>query len=436
LEKADAAQGRQLFRFCLYGFLKNLQFFEPFLILAFRDRGFSFSAIGILIAFRAICVNILEIPSGALADVMGRRRSMIVSMIAYIASFIVFAMAGAYWAFFPAMLLFAVGDAFRTGTHKAMIFDWLTRQGRTEEKSRIYGLTRSWSKQGSALNCIVAAAILIATKDYRWVFLLATVPYVFNVINFMMYPAYLDGERDRKKSVGGTLKSALGQSFSRQGLRNLIVENICYEGFFSTIKEFLQPTLKAVALSLPFFVAWSHDERTAVLVAIVYMILNQLSSLASRQSHRAVKAAGGEARLATRLWWIGLLLYVLIGAGFVFEWGVLAVSGFVVLAVVFNIWKPVLVARFHDRADLDTAATTLSVANQGKSLAVVVLAPLLGWAVDWVAGPGLGADSVGLFALWPVAAAGAIAAAAGLIVNARGKEEGIHRRGAEAQRRV
>ena len=33
---------RLLFRFSLYGFLKNLRFFEPFLILFFRDAGLSF----------------------------------------------------------------------------------------------------------------------------------------------------------------------------------------------------------------------------------------------------------------------------------------------------------------------------------------------------------------------------------------------------------
>ena len=31
-----------LFRFCLYGFLKNQQYYEPFLILVFREKGLSF----------------------------------------------------------------------------------------------------------------------------------------------------------------------------------------------------------------------------------------------------------------------------------------------------------------------------------------------------------------------------------------------------------
>ena len=38
--------GHMLFRFCLYGFLKNQQYYEPFLILVFREKGLSFLQIG------------------------------------------------------------------------------------------------------------------------------------------------------------------------------------------------------------------------------------------------------------------------------------------------------------------------------------------------------------------------------------------------------
>ena len=111
-----ALQKAQLRKFCAYGFLKNLQFFEPFLILVFLDRGLSFTQIGVLVAFRAICVNIMEIPSGAAADHLGRRRAMAVSMTGYMISFCIFAAASEYLLFFPAMFAFAVGEAFRTGT--------------------------------------------------------------------------------------------------------------------------------------------------------------------------------------------------------------------------------------------------------------------------------------------------------------------------------
>ena len=81
-----------LFRFSLYGILKNQRYYDPFLILAFREKGLSFLQIGILIGFREVVTNLFEVPSGAVADLYGRRRSMIFSFSAYIASFVTFAL--------------------------------------------------------------------------------------------------------------------------------------------------------------------------------------------------------------------------------------------------------------------------------------------------------------------------------------------------------
>ena len=72
-----------------YGFLKNQRFFEAFLFLAFLAKGLDFFQIGLLVAFRSLAVNVLEVPSGAIADVFGRRRVLVVSLSAYLAGFVV-----------------------------------------------------------------------------------------------------------------------------------------------------------------------------------------------------------------------------------------------------------------------------------------------------------------------------------------------------------
>jgi len=83
-------KSEMFYRFALYGFLKNLRFFDPFLILFFREAGLSFLQIGILIAVRDISTNILEIPTGIYADAFGRRKSMVMSLSSYIVSFLIF----------------------------------------------------------------------------------------------------------------------------------------------------------------------------------------------------------------------------------------------------------------------------------------------------------------------------------------------------------
>ena len=69
------------YRFSLYGFLKNLRFFDPFILLIFRSYGLSFLQIGILYSVRDIATNLLELPTGLLADSFGRRRAMVSAFI-------------------------------------------------------------------------------------------------------------------------------------------------------------------------------------------------------------------------------------------------------------------------------------------------------------------------------------------------------------------
>ena len=126
-------------RFSLYGFLKNQRYFEPFLLLAFLEKGLSFTEIGLLVAIREVFVNLLEVPSGALADLYGRRRCMLFSFASYIVSFVLLGLAEGFWLLSAAMFFFGGGEAFRTGTHKAMIFSWLRDQGRISERTKVYG---------------------------------------------------------------------------------------------------------------------------------------------------------------------------------------------------------------------------------------------------------------------------------------------------------
>ena len=64
------------------------------------DQGMSFFVIGLLLACRDLTVNLLEIPSGALADSFGRRGAMVTSFVAYIISFLLLASAESTAAFF------------------------------------------------------------------------------------------------------------------------------------------------------------------------------------------------------------------------------------------------------------------------------------------------------------------------------------------------
>ena len=397
-----------IWRFSLYGFLKNQRYFEPFIILFFLQRGLSFTQIGLLIGFRELFINLTEIPSGAVADLFGRRRCMMLSFMAYIASFALFGLSRNYPQLFVAMFFFAIGEAFRTGTHKAMIFTWLRLGGRLDEKTRVYGYTRSWSKIGSAVSTVVAVAIVWYTQDYAWVFFLAVVPYVAGLVNFMGYPKELEGRPGTHVSMRDLmlhLQRCILDALKVRGLRRLMVESMSFEGVYKAVEDYLQPVVRNMAF---FVVGWAwlgETRRSALLIGAVYVALYLGSALASRSAHRLAARAGGEEKGSRALWKVVFGAYVALVPLLYFGLYQIAVVGFVLLSMVQNFWQPILVSRFDAYAGEQEGATVLSIESQARAVATMVVAPVLGVAVDFVRANGPGAE------FWPVALIAAAIAA-------------------------
>ncbi len=414
-------------RFCLYGFLKNQRYFEPFIVLAFLQKGLTFLDIGLLVGFREISTLVLEIPSGALADVFGRRRSMILSFVSYIISFMLFAVAGAMPLLMVAMFFFAVGDAFRTGTHKAMIFEWLRQEDRLHERTRVYGFTRSWSKIGSAVSSLVAGALVMISGSFAMVFWLSVVPYVLNLLNFLGYPKTLEGKTRKKADLATAVhltRRAMSEAVCKPRLRGLFLESMLLEGAFKVTKDYLQPVLQALALGLSFL--WSSqflggrsspDQRTAPVIGLVFFVYFLLMGFSSRNSHRLADRLGGEEALTRLMWVLNLLVFALMGMALMGNQVWMVVLGFILLGMIQNTFRPAQISRLDRESLPEMGATILSIESQSKSLAAAAMAPLLGWTVDvGVSGVAGGPDgNTKVDGFWPVAALGVLVSILALV---------------------
>lgn len=372
-------------RFALYGFLKELKFFEPIIILFFLHKGLSFFEIGILYGFKAICVNIFEIPSGAVADIYGRKSAMIFSLSSYIAAFIVFALSNSFVVLLFAMLSFSLGDAFRTGTHKAIIFSHLQKEDKLAEKTKVYGFTRSWSKKGGALSAIISALIVIVSGSYEWVFWVSIIPYIIGIWNIASYPTYLNmkqKDRFKPKKVLKFLIDTFKESFRNKDLRKLIIKGFTFTSQFESTKAYLQVLIKVQVLTLPVFLAFNDKQRISLLIGIVYFLLYLLSSTASRNSYKLVQFFKKEDRVLSIIMLVMLFLFIIIGISYYTEIYLIAILCFILLYIIQNIWRPVLIGKFDDYTSSKNQATVLSIESQTKSLGAAIFSPIIGFVAD------------------------------------------------------
>ncbi len=375
------------YRFSAYGFLKNLRFFEPFIILIFRANGLSFFQIGLLYSVRDLTNNLMEIPTGIFADAFGRRRAMVLAFSAYLVSFSVFYLFDDFYIYALAMVFFGLGEAFRSGTHKALILEYLNRQDMLDLKVSYYGRTRGASQLGSAFNSLIAAGLLFFTGDYRTMFLAATVPYLIDLVNLATYPKFLDGELvvlekgafwAQARNTLGDFVSIFRDMYAMRGILN----SASFTALFKITKDYLQPILETFALTLPLFLFMDDVERSGMVIGVVYFFIYLLTSIASRNSDIASSRFRSLAKAINATF--------LIGVGFLFIAGmttwrnmvIISILVFIGFYVLQNLRKPMNVAYISDQISQRVMASGLSVEAQFTTILVAIFTPILGALAD------------------------------------------------------
>ena len=397
---------RMFYRFSLYGFLKNLRFFDPFILLIFRSYGLSFLQIGILYSIRDVATNILEIPTGVIADSFGRRRSMVAAFLSYIASFLIFYFLQDFVFLALAMVLFAFGEAFRSGTHKALIFEHLNIQGISDLKVAYYGLTRSASQFGSALNAVIAAGLIFYTGSYRVMFLASTVPYLLDLLNVISYPKSLDGElhRVKKGEIWSQIKTTSREFvriFSDGSVMKAILNSSSFSGVFKSAKDYLQPILAVLALSVSVFTNLEDTRREAVIIGLVYFGIYFLTSLASRRAYQFSEKFSSLSQAVNFTYLLGAGMLILAGVTTNLQIITLAVVCFLGLYMINNIRRPINVGIISDQISSKVMASGLSTESQFTTIFSAIVAPLLGFLADsFGVGNGITLIGIGMIALF------------------------------------
>lgn len=380
-------RGEALFKFSAYGFLKNLRFFEPFLYLFFLENGLSYFQIGLLISIREVGINLLEVPTGAIADLTGRRRAMVLSFTSYIFSFLTFYFFSNFLLFVPAMVLFSLGETFRSGTHKSMIMEYLDINDMAGEQVSYYGKTRSASRLGSALSALVAALIVYFRGNYNVIFLATLVPYSFDLLLMLTYPAELDGEIENPQLSLASMKAQFFESFrsifSTGELGRMIANASIYDSLFRIGKDYLQPIIKTNALALPLLASLGKDEgSTAIAIGVVYFFIYLNSFISSRKSSTVMESLGSLSRAANWILWIAAILFVVAGGGLLGGSILIPVVAFFFFYTLYNLRKPMVVGFLGTRVESGQRATVLSVHSQARALVGIVVAPIFGLLAD------------------------------------------------------
>ena len=135
----------------------------PFMVITPEARGLSIGEIGAVFAVHSVVAIALEVPSGALADTVGRRRVMLVGAALTVVSLLLFAVAQSIVGFMTSVGLLAAGRALISGSLEAWYVDALRLLDPSAPLTR--GLSRGTAAEGAAmaLGALVGGGLVTLT---------------------------------------------------------------------------------------------------------------------------------------------------------------------------------------------------------------------------------------------------------------------------------
>ncbi len=380
-------ENRQIKKFCLYGFLKNLRFFEPYLyIYLIQVVHLNLFQIGTLFSIRGIIIYLFEVPSGIFADQYGKKNELMICFIFYIVSFFFFFLGGSYVVVVIAMVFFGLGEALRSGTHKAMIYSYLEQKGWFEHKTFVYGRTRSFSLIGSSLSAFIAIFLIVKLPRMQIIFLFSIIPYILDFLLIWSYPDTLNEPIETTISIKNFITHSIKQLknvFANRSLRKVVVSSSLFDAIFKVLKDYIQPILKDIILVSGIYVVASMDAATQlkIILGIIYGVMYIFSSWVSRNVYRLNLKFNSDKLMDISFDILGIVFLIMF----------FAIKTKIVLAVILLYFflyplkdgrRPLVVDVLGDCMKKNERATVLSIDSQLSSLFMIILAPLLGYIAD------------------------------------------------------
>ncbi len=156
---------RNVTLFVAFRTLFNARFYYPVFAILFLDYGLTMEQFGLLNGIWALTIILLEVPSGVLADVIGRRKLVVIAAICMVGEFVLIAFLPTgnptlvFWIFVLNRILSGAGEAMASGADEALAYDSLPEENREELWSGVLEKTMRWQSGAFIVSSLLGAAM-------------------------------------------------------------------------------------------------------------------------------------------------------------------------------------------------------------------------------------------------------------------------------------
>ena len=343
-----------------YKFISEFYLIVPCLIPYYVLNGLNATQIFTVQAAFHVAVLCLEVPSGYLADVLGRKMTLVTAAVFFPLGLALYAFTGSFLTFVLAEMCLAVANSMRSGSDSALMYDTLILLKRENQYRRFEGLSFLFTRIGTAVASLLGGYLALRSLHLPFYVNVATYALMLPIVLTLIEPARR--RRQARNPMGDILRISL-RCWKHPRLRLLMLMSGLVQS-------------ASVIGVWAYFLYFRSLRMNVAAGGLLFAGFQLASALGSSQSHRLSRVLGER---------LSLLVMLSIGAIFI-ALGIVTARPMIALIVpaafVWGFGWPVFMDSFNTLTVSEIRATVLSVAAMCSSISFVVLAPLFGRLVD------------------------------------------------------
>ncbi|WP_242866723.1 MFS transporter [Abyssisolibacter fermentans] len=269
----------------LYTFISSLNLSQGLWMIYLAAKGMSLMQLGILEAIFHITSFFMEIPTGIVADIYGRKVSRITGRFASVVSTIILLYSNNFYWFMISFVISALSYNLESGAGEALVYDSLKEIGKEKKYMKINGKIEMFMQIGCITSYIVGG--YLATKSYLMVFALTA---VFETVSFIQAFSFTEpsikNKTVKEKNPFIVLKNQFTKSIGVLSSNKRI-------GFLIVFGEIISAT----ATSLFFYLQnyWKGSGYSEIKIGIIFSIASLLGAIIATKVYkieRVIKEKG------------------------------------------------------------------------------------------------------------------------------------------------
>lgn len=352
----------QINRYYLFLLFKELAFFGAVLVPFFTEWGhISLFQVQLLQSWFMFWIFILEVPTGAVADYLGRKWSISLGALVLTLAVLTYGSLPYFGVFLFAEFLFALSVSLVSGADEAWLYDTLVSEGKEKDSKKYFGKTHSISLLGFLLATPIGS-LLAQYYSLNAPMILAAIPFAISaaIATTLREPIRKDTTSESKRYLD-ILKNGFLYLKNHHQLRTMALDSIIVSSAAYFVLWLYQPVLQK--LGIPVAMLGVFHAGFLLVQIFISSHFAQIEKLLGNWRYEKVSA------VLTSIGFLTVAVYP----------NVATVVVFLVLAGGFGLTRHSYVsAKMNDHIPAQTRATVLSSFSMFRRLSLIALNPLVG----------------------------------------------------------